>query len=151
MLTAIHNSLTTQHNALRAIHNGLTTKHNALTTRHNGLKLWHSALQHNTMHLQCIYNALTTSCNTFSRHNVFALSFLMPDFHKWSHNYQTLWCCLFNAWQPNINNWIIFLSAEGEGWGGCFFKVECLIKIINYRYSYKLTRKQLPDITLVFF
>ena len=53
-MTAIHNSLTTQHNALRAIPNALTTKHNALTTKHNGLKL-------------CL-NALTTNYNTFTMH-----------------------------------------------------------------------------------
>ena len=53
-MTAIHNSLTTQHNALRSIPNGLTTKHNALTTKHNGLKV-------------CL-NALTTNYNAFTMH-----------------------------------------------------------------------------------
>ena len=32
--------------------------------------------------IQRIYNALTTSCNAFSRHNAFALTFLMPGFCK---------------------------------------------------------------------
>ena len=32
--------------------------------------------------LQRIYNALTTGCNAFSRHNAFALTFLMPGFRK---------------------------------------------------------------------
>ena len=32
--------------------------------------------------MQCIYNALTTSCNTFSRDNAFAMTFLMPSFRK---------------------------------------------------------------------
>ena len=32
--------------------------------------------------IQRIYNALTTSCHAFSRHNAFALIFLMPGFRK---------------------------------------------------------------------
>ena len=32
--------------------------------------------------IQRIYNALTTSCNAFLRHDAFALTFLMPGFRK---------------------------------------------------------------------
>ena len=36
--------------------------------------------------MQRIYNALTTSCNAFSGHNAFALTFLMAGFRKKGHN-----------------------------------------------------------------
>jgi len=37
--------------------------------------------------IQRIYNALTTSCNTFSGHNAFALNFLVAGFCKEGHIY----------------------------------------------------------------
>ena len=80
-MTAVHNGVTTQHNVLRAIRNDLTRKQRI----DNKAQQIEIVTQCTDNKLQCIYNALTMICNLFSRHNMFALTFLTPGFCKQGH------------------------------------------------------------------